>query len=260
MNGVSRWSPDAQGRERAGRHEEHDDTWCGDVGPAGGRQGEQGDDALIGVLVIDDHPAVIEGLRMLVESAPDLTLVGVAIDGESALNRFEATNPDVVLMDYGLPDTDGISLTRALKDIRPEVRVLLLTAVDDESVAERAIRRGCDGFLTKTATPARILNTVRRVGAGEACFDVALLVRAVRDQASELSTTDLSRRELDVLRQLAQGATTEVIAAELYVSVNTVRSYVRRILEKLGAHSKLEAVAMAVRDGVLIVDDFFVDR
>jgi DNA-binding NarL/FixJ family response regulator len=210
------------------------------------------------VLLVDDHPAILEGVRLSLEAAPGITVVGVAVDGDTARSRFGATRPDVVVMDYSLPDTDGITLTGDLKAIDPGVRVLLLTATDDPSVAERAVRSSCDGFLAKTALPTEIADAVRRLHAGEAFFDVALLVRAVREEPRQAGPTDLSTRELEVLRLLARGSSTEMVASELYVSVNTVRSHVRRILEKLEAHSKLEAVAIGVRDGLLTPDDFSV--
>jgi DNA-binding NarL/FixJ family response regulator len=213
------------------------------------------DPAVVRVLLVDDHPAILEGVRLALDTASDVEVVGVAVDGGTARTRFAATRPDVVVMDYSLPDTDGISLTADLKAVDPEVRVLLLTATDDPSVAERAVRSGCDGFLAKTALPADIADAVRRLHAGEALFDVALLVRAVRGPR-QAGPTDLSTRELEVLRLLARGSSTEAVAAELYVSINTVRSHVRRILEKLEAHSKLEAVAIGVRDGLLVPDDF----
>lgn len=211
---------------------------------------------MIRVLLVDDHPAILEGVRATLESADDITVVSTADDGESARSRVRATEPDVVVMDYGLPDTDGIALTRDLKAAVPGVRVLLLTANDDASVVDQAVRGGCDGFLAKTAAPAEIIDAVRRLHAGEALFDVALLVRAVRTEPVRPGPGDLSSRELDVLRSLARGSSTEAVASELFVSVNTVRSHVRRILEKLDAHSKLEAVAIAVRDGILLPEDF----
>jgi DNA-binding NarL/FixJ family response regulator len=214
------------------------------------------DQEAIRVLVVDDHPTILEGVRLALESSPDITVVSTAIDGETARTRFRSTRPDVVVMDFSLPDADGISLTSELKDVDPRARVLLLTAADDPSIAERAVRSGCDGFLPKTATPTQIIDAVRRIHAGEALFDVALLIRAVRQEPRQPDPTELSARELDVLRSLASGSSTEKVAAELYVSVNTVRSHVRRILEKLGAHSKLEAVAIAVRDGILGPEDF----
>lgn len=210
----------------------------------------------IRVLVVDDHPTILEGVRMALESSAGITVASIAVDGATARTRYRSTRPDVVVMDHSLPDTDGISLARELKDADPRARVLLLTASDDPTIAEQAVRNGCDGYLAKTATPAAIVDAVRRLHAGEALFDVDLLVRALRDEPRRSDPTELSTRELAVLRLLARGSSTETVAAELYVSVNTVRSHVRRILEKLGAHSKLEAVAVAMRDGILGPDDF----
>lgn len=210
----------------------------------------------IRVLIVDDHPSVVEGVRLALDSTPGISVVSTAIDGATARLRVRATQPNVVIMDYRLPDIDGVALTQELKESTPGIKVLLLTANDDAATIERAVRGGCDGFLAKTASPQSIIDGVRRLHAGEVLFDVSLLIRAVREEAPQASPSDLSTRELDVLRLLARGSSTEAVAAELYVSVNTVRSHVRRILEKLEAHSKLEAVAIAVRDGILAPEDF----
>lgn len=210
----------------------------------------------IRVLIVDDHPAIVEGVRQALDSTAGIRVVSTAIDGATARLRVRATQPQVVIMDYRLPDTDGIALTQLIKEDMPGIKVLLLTANDDAATIERAVRGGCDGFLAKTAPPQSIVDGVRRLHAGEVLFDVNLLIRAVRDEGPQGNPSDLSTRELEVLRLLARGSATEAVAAELFVSVNTVRSHVRRILEKLEAHSKLEAVAIAVRDGILTPEDF----
>jgi DNA-binding NarL/FixJ family response regulator len=211
----------------------------------------------IRVLVVDDHPTMRDGLRATFEAQPEaFTVVGIAGGPVEAASTFTVTRPDVVVMDFAMPGKDGITLATEFKAQRPSTRVLLLTGQDNPAVAERAITEGCDGFLLKTETPATIVDAVRRVHSGEVLFDAYQLGQAVQQLRRREPAGLLSKRELEVLRLLARGTSTETMATDLFVSANTIRSHVRRILEKLNAHSKLEAVAFAVRDGILRSADF----
>jgi DNA-binding NarL/FixJ family response regulator len=211
----------------------------------------------IRVFVVDDHPMMREGLRAAFETDHStFTVAGVAGDAVEAGELFDAAHPDVLVVDYSMPGTDGITLAVELKERRPHLRVLLLTGQESESVAERAITEGCDGFLLKTESPACIVDAVRRLHRGDVLFDAHQLGQAVQHLRRQDLNPLLSKRELEVLKLLARGRSTEIMAKELYVSANTIRSHVRRILEKLDAHSKLEAVAFAVRDGILRPSDF----
>lgn len=206
------------------------------------------------VLIVDDHRLMAEGLRAAMETEPDIDVVGLANTVPRALQMVEETTPDVVLMDLHLPTGDGIDASTAIKAARPDTRVVILTGDDDERSIARAVTAGCDGFLTKTTSIEGLVEGVRRAGSGETVFAPDALAKVVRhlshrdDAPSELR---LSVRELEVLELLATGASTEHMATALFVSVHTIRSHVRHILEKLGAHSKLEAVAIALREGLV---------
>jgi DNA-binding NarL/FixJ family response regulator len=207
------------------------------------------------VFVVDDHPMMRDGLRDTFAKDDGFQVVGVAGDSTEARESFDAAKPDVVVMDYSLPGKDGITLAGELKARRPAVRVLILTSNDDPSVVARAVSEGCDGFLLKTEPPATIVAGVRRLHAGEVLFDARQLSDVMQHVRSREGAPVLSKRELEVLRLLAQGTSTKDMAAQLFVSVNTIRTHVRKILEKLDAHSKLEAVVFAIRDGVLRPND-----
>ncbi|MBI2704576.1 MAG: response regulator transcription factor [Actinobacteria bacterium] len=209
------------------------------------------DDAAIAVLIVDDHAMVAESVAKVVNATPAMAVVGIATDAAEAQDAAARLEPDVVLMDYNLPSSDGVTCAVEMKARRPELRVLILTGYDTDDVVSKAINEGCDGFISKTAGVAEMVDAIRRANAGEAVFTVAELSRAVRRLRRSGGPTELSDRELDVLRLMASGASTADLASELYISVHTVRSHVRHILEKLGAHSKLEAVSIALREGII---------
>jgi DNA-binding NarL/FixJ family response regulator len=204
------------------------------------------------VVVIDDHDMFTAGLVRSLCEEPDLAIAGVAATGQAGIALVDEVRPDVALVDYVLPDLDGIAVTSAIKGRVPSTMVLMLTGVADDRVALAAIEAGCSGFLTKDQSMADVAPAVRAAAAGERLFSPSLLGRLLpRLRRSDESLPELTDRELDVLRALARGLTNRVIATELHLSVNTVRNYVQGILVKLGAHAKLEAVAIAVRAGLI---------
>src|SRR5262249_30105088 len=152
--------------------------------------------------------------------------------------------------DYSLPSGTGFECAQTLKQSHPATRIIILTGHRDDSLVVRAVELGLDGFLRKTSSIDDVIAAVRQAHAGEAVFsprDLTLVMRQVRPGGK--SPTDLTEREREVLQLMAAGASTDSMAATLFVSAHTIRSHVRHILEKLGAHSKLEAVAMAIREG-----------
>jgi len=209
---------------------------------------------VIRVLVVDDHQMMAEGLRAAVATEPGLTVVGVARDVSEARSLAAELRPDVVLMDYSLPSGTGFDSAQLLKQDNPNVKVIILTGHHDDTLVIKAVELGLDGFLRKTASIDAVVAAVRQAHAGEAVFsprDLTLVMRNVRKAGK--SPTDLTDREIEVLQLMANGASTETMATSLFVSAHTIRSHVRHILEKLGAHSKLEAVAMAIREGIVDV-------
>lgn len=207
----------------------------------------------IAVVVVDDHAMFAESLGMLLSASEGIDVVGVVSDARSALGLVAARRPQVVLVDFQMPDMDGVSLTAKIKREHPETKVVMLTGAADDQVLLGAIEAGCSGFLTKDRASAEVVAAVRAVAAGEALISPAMLARLLPklNRSYRPVGSDLTERERQVLRALAEGRTNNAIASDLHLSVNTVRNYVQAVLTKLGAHSKLEAVATAVREGII---------
>jgi len=214
------------------------------------------DDSLIRVLIVDDHRMMAEGIRAALETEPDLRVVGTAGTAAEAFGAAAETLPDVVLMDFRLPDRDGGQATVEVRAAVPGVAVVMLTGFGDDTTLTRAIDAGCAGLVHKSADIETVVDAVRRARAGEPVFsadDLSKLVRHLRGDAPPVGG-DLTARELEVLQLLAEGVTTDTLAERLFISKHTARSHVRNILAKLGAHSKLEAVAIAARAGIVTLD------
>ena len=211
------------------------------------------DHARIRVLIVDDHQMVAESLAAAFQPEKDIELVGIAGTAGEAKHLVEIERPDVVLMDYRLPDQDGAAATAAIKARRPETQVVMVTSADDEGVLLQCLEAGCSGFIQKERPVRELLDAVRAVHAGEALVSPPMLARLLpRLRPSHQKTAaELTARELDILRLLAEGLSNQVIAERLGITRNTVRNHVQNILAKLGAHSKLEAVATAVREGII---------
>jgi DNA-binding NarL/FixJ family response regulator len=208
---------------------------------------------VIGVLLVDDHRMFAESLARLLSTEADIEVLAVATDGATALNLADALDPRVILVDHQMPGQDGVTVAGELKRRKPERMVVMLTGSTDDRLLLAAIEAGCSGFLTKDRAASEVAETVRVAAAGEALITPAMLARLLpRIGRTERSLgSDLTEREVEVLRLLAAGYANRAVAGELYLSVNTVRNYVQSILVKLGAHSKLEAVATAVREGIV---------
>jgi two-component system, NarL family, response regulator DevR len=207
----------------------------------------------IRVLIIDDHRMFADSLARLLSDESDIAVVGVYSTGAEGVAQAAALTPAVVLVDYRLPDLDGVEITSQIKAHAPDRYVVMLTGSADDGVLLSAIEAGCSGYLTKDRAAAEVAEAVRLAAAGEATISPRELARLLpklgRNQRSVGS--DLSAREREILAMLATGSANSAIATALHLSVNTVRNYVQSILTKLGAHSKLEAVAIGVREGIL---------
>lgn len=206
----------------------------------------------IDVLIVEDHLVLAEALAAALEER-GFGEVRTAATVAEALDTSRARCADVVLMDFRLPDGDG---TKAAAEIRadcPEAKIVMLTAEVHESVVLAAVEAGCSGYLLKNAQLEEVVAAVRSAHAGEALISPSMLARIL----PQLKTgrgglgSQLSSRELQVLRLLSEGRSNQAIAGELVLSPNTVRNHIQRILTKLGAHSKLEAVTTAARSGIL---------
>lgn len=207
----------------------------------------------IRVVVIDDHRLFAQALAAVLTQDPDVRVVGIAGSLEDGIASCLAERADVVLLDYRLPDAEGTSGIQAIRQLSPLSAVVVVTAVEDENVLLQAVEAGCAGFVTKTADLTDVTNAVRRAAAGEASIAPALLSRLLGRLARRGTGfgSDLTAREREVLLAIAQGGSNSDIADALGLSVNTVRNHVQSVLSKLGAHSKLEAAAIASREGLL---------
>ncbi len=208
----------------------------------------------IGILIVDDHRMFAESLARLLSDEEGLQVLGIATDGAEALTLAEAMQPRVVLVDYQMPGQDGVELTVQIRRRNPHTMVLMLTGSADDHVLLAALEAGVSGFLTKDRAASEVADAVRAAAIGEALISPALLGQLLPqlNRTYHSVGSDLTDREREILHLLASGGTNKAIADDLHLSVNTVRNYVQSVLTKLGAHSKLEAVSTAVREGVIV--------
>jgi DNA-binding NarL/FixJ family response regulator len=202
----------------------------------------------IRLMLVDDHDMVAQGLKIILEDEPDIDVVAVANSAAQAVAIATTARPDVILMDYYLPDGNGASAAARIRSDNPNIKVVLLTGSDDPDALQRAVDAGCAGYLDKSGPLDELAAAVRVAAAGHVVIsaeDLSRLVPRTREG------TVLTEREREVLFLIADGLTNQAIAARLVLSVHTVRTHVQTILGKLGAHSKLEAVATAKRRRLL---------
>ena len=212
------------------------------------------------ILIADDQALVRAGLRMILDAQPDLEVIGEAGDGREALEQCRALAPDLVLMDIRMPGIDGLEATRRLLAVAPPTpKVIVLTTFDTDDYVYEAIRAGASGFLLKSAPPQQLADGVRAVMVGDALLAPEitrrLLDRFVKRPPPGVSTPpelhDLTPRELEVLRLIAEGQSNAEIAASLVLSEATVKTHVNHILTKLRLRDRVQAVALAYRSGLM---------
>jgi two-component system response regulator DevR len=208
------------------------------------------------IVVVDDHQLVAEALAETLSAVDGFEVAGTAPDLGSGIQLIAAVQPEVVIMDVRLPDGDGASGTADALRVSPGSRVIVLSAETGIDVVARAVESGAAGFLAKTTPLHELVVAVHRVMAGVALFAPGMLREVAEHlrRAETQDTQDLSPREQEVLHLLAEGTSTQEMADQLYLSTHTVRNHVRNLSAKLGAHSKLEAVAIASRAGLLSRD------
>ena len=202
------------------------------------------------VLLVDDHPLVLAGLTECLSDTVDLCVVGTAANGEEAIEEAHAGRPDLALVDCTLPDMSGAELCAELTQLPVPPRVVGLTATDSGHVLTEFVRAGCSGLLVKDASPAGVLGALRTVAGGAVWFDPRALA-TLGWMAGSSPSEPLTPRELAALQQLASGRTYVEIAREMHVSKGTVKNVVSSLLIKLDAKRRSEAIAVAVRRGLL---------
>jgi DNA-binding NarL/FixJ family response regulator len=210
------------------------------------------------VLIVDDDDLMRAGLRGILASDERIELVGEADDGSAAAYRTRLLRPDVVLMDVRMPDLDGISATRELLAAFPEVKVVILTTFEDDDYIFGALNAGASGFLLKRTRPEELIAGIHTVAAGDSLLSPSVTSRVIERMArqpaadSELSArlTELTPRELEVLELVARGRSNAEIAAGLVIEESTVKTHVKRVLVKLGARDRVQAVIFAYESGL----------
>lgn len=202
------------------------------------------------VVVVDDHRTFAELLALALSAEPDLDCIGTAHSVEQALNMLGAMGPDLVIMDVRLGDGDGIAATAQMTKMFPDLRVVVLTAIVSPSLMRRALDAGACALLRKDGALDEMLHALRSAQRGEFAVHPGLLMELVRHDPP-IPPPSLTEREHQVLQRLAAAEDTRSIARELGISVSTCRGYVKNLLAKLGAHSQLEAVVIAMRHGLI---------
>ncbi len=213
----------------------------------------------IRLLIADDHTIVRKGLQALLETEPDMLIVGEAENGVEAVAKAESLKPDVILMDLVMPQMDGIEATRKITAQRPDARVLVLTSFAADDKVFPAVKAGALGYLLKDSSPDQLLEAIRRVHRGEPSLEPPIarkVLQELSNPGTAKPTTDpLTEREMEVLRLIAQGMSNKEIASALFVAEWTVRSHVSNILSKLQLASRTQAALYALRSGIASLDD-----
>lgn len=206
----------------------------------------------IAIAIVDDHKIFVDTLHRALDGIDDFTVVATANDGAAGIAAVIGAKPDVALLDIELPDAKGTDLVSSIREASPDTRFLMITGSTDIGHFSRAMNEGVAGYLLKTAPFEQVCDAIRAAAGGRTIVPHDVVDRLVSVEAdTDGIGSDLSPRERDVLQLLAEGLDHKAVAATLHISWHTARSYVKNILAKLGAHSQLEAVAVAQRNGLL---------
>jgi DNA-binding NarL/FixJ family response regulator len=203
--------------------------------------------AKIRVFSVDDHPLLHEGLAIVIKNQPDLLLVAEASNGRDAIQRFREHQPDVTLMDLRLPDMSGIDAMIAISSEFPEARIIMLTTFAGDVEIERALHAGARAYVLKSMPPKELVEIIRQVHAGKKRIPAEIAAHLAEHYSDEA----LTGREVEVLGQVAGGNRNRDIAEKLFITEETVKVHVKHIMEKLGAADRTQAVAIAVRRGII---------
>jgi len=199
------------------------------------------------ILIADDHSVVREGLVSLVKRKSDMTVVAEASNGREAVDLWKEHRPDVTLLDLRMPELDGVGVIKEIREFDDGAHIIVLTTFDGDEDIYRAIKAGAKGYLLKDTAREALMESIRRVHAGETCIPPALAAKL----ADRVSGEALSAREIEVLQRIAAGKSNKEIGAELFISEGTVKTHVKSIFSKLDVVSRTEAVATATRRGLI---------
>jgi DNA-binding NarL/FixJ family response regulator len=205
--------------------------------------------ARIRVLTVDDHPLLREGIAAVLESQPDIELVGEATSGTEAVESFREHRPDVTLMDLQMPEMNGIDAIEVIRGEFPNARIVVLTTYKGDAQALAALRAGASGYLLKNMLRKDLLETIRAVHAGRRRIPPEIAAEIAEHALDEA----LTEREIEVLRRVAVGGANKQVAAQLFISEETVKAHMKSILAKLGAKDRTHAVTIALKRGIIEV-------
>jgi DNA-binding NarL/FixJ family response regulator len=205
----------------------------------------------IKVLTVDDHPILREGIAAIIENHADIVLVGEAGNGREAIEYFRKLHPDVTLMDLVMPEMNGIDATIAIRKEFPNARIVVLTTYKGDVQAAQALDAGACGYLLKSTLRKDLVDTIRGVHAGQKRIPPEIAIAMAEHHSSDA----LSERELQVLQQVAAGNANKIVAAHLSISEDTVKGHVKAILAKLGANDRTHAVTIALKRGIISLEE-----
>ncbi|HEX6565663.1 MAG TPA: response regulator transcription factor [Chthoniobacterales bacterium] len=202
----------------------------------------------ITVMIVDDHPVVREGLTAIFKSQKDIKIIAEAGDGDEACKLYDELYPDVVLLDLRMPNKDGLHAITELMTRNPKPRIIVMTTYESEEDIRRTLKAGAKGYLAKGTAPQEIRDAVRKVAKGDSLLPPSIASKL----AESMSHPELSERELQVLQYMANGRSNKEIGQVLYISENTVKAHVKSILAKLDAMGRTEAIAIAIKRGLIV--------
>ncbi len=218
-------------------------------------RGSMMEDRFIQILIVDDHAMVRRGLKILLEQFPGIQVVGEAANGLQAIEFVARLLPDVVLMDLVMPVMDGLEAMKRMIAIRPDQRVLVLTASLDGETFIQAVKAGAQGYFAKDVEPEELVGAIQKVCQGKPAFDSRFVLETIRrtnmEEISSRLPGQLSEKELVILRMLTRGMTDQEIARELVVTEVTVRTHISRIIQKLRLENRVQAVLYSLRSGIV---------